>query len=159
MTDIDSSTDKLTIDLSMETIGKIDVLIEKGMYPDRFSFIESALQNQLAIHQSTFDDLEKKKSFAIGIVMYSASDLEKIVAENKKLDIKVIGRLTIADNVSLELANRAINKITLAGVLHAIKEILPLLQSRRYTLFGHSYQNNYKALKSKPSTDNERAET
>ena len=53
----------------------------------------------------------------MGIVNYSAEDLEKTVAEGKKRIIKVIGRLSFSSNVTPELLERAIDKIIIAGIL------------------------------------------
>ena len=113
----DLTNERILIDLNPEITAKIDVLVEKGIYPDKKEFLERAVEAQLNIHIETFRELEKVQNFAMGIVNYSAEDLEKTVAEGKKRIIKVIGRLSFSSNVTPELLERAIDKIIIAGIL------------------------------------------
>ncbi|MHA1332047.1 MAG: hypothetical protein ACTSR2_13335, partial [Candidatus Hodarchaeales archaeon] len=76
-----------------------------------------------------------------GMVNYSAKELEKIVAQGKKKDIKVIGILSFSDNVTSELIERSIDKISLAGILRAPKNVLPVINSKRYTILGRKYDD------------------
>ena len=131
--------DHLAIEINAELTAKIDVLIAENLYETKLDFIEKAIQNQLDLHQATFEHYKKKKAFAIGFLTYNASELEKIVAQGKKLEVKVIGGLSISEDVSVELAERAISKISLAGILRAPDPLLPFLNKKRYTILGRSY--------------------
>ncbi|MHA2363590.1 MAG: hypothetical protein ACXAC7_06505 [Candidatus Hodarchaeales archaeon] len=135
----DFPQDRIEIEINAETTAKIDTLVEEGLYPDRLKFIETALQSQIGLHKATFEKYEKKKSFVIGYLTYSAKGLEKVVAEGKKLEIKVIGGLSIENNVSPELAEKAISKVSLAGILRAPPDVLPVLNSKRYSILGRPY--------------------
>ena len=140
--------DRILLEINAEITAKIDVLVEEGLYSSQAAFIEQAIESQLAIHQATFDKYEKKKVVAIGLFNYSAQELEKFVAENKKAEFKVIGILRFEDDITPELFDRAVAKINLAGRLHAPEDLLPLINERRYTLLGKPY-TQFRELNSK----------
>jgi len=129
----------ILIELNPEITAKIDVLVEKELYPDRKEFLERAVEAQLNIHTETFQELEKIQNFAMGIVNYSAEDLEKTIAEGKKRVIKVIGRLSFSSNVTPELIDRSIDKIIIAGVLKGPSNIQQILNTKRYSILGSKY--------------------
>ena len=127
---------EIKISLKPEVVGKIDLLIENGLYKDKISFLENAINQMLVTHQATIDNFKVKNDFIIGIVNYSAKELERCVADGKKLHIKVIGGLKIDDNVSPELADRAIEKINMAGIFHAPDPIKKVLANKQFSLLG-----------------------
>ena len=134
MTDVVQN--KILIELEAEILGKIDLLIENEIYSDRISFLKTAINQLLTLHSDTINDFKVKNDFVIGYVHYSHKDLEKIVADGKKLNIRVIGGISFANDVSPELATSAIDKINLAGILRAPPAIKTILGPKRYTLLG-----------------------
>lgn len=139
MSDEPTFQDNLVVEFNAETIAKIDVLVEENLYPNRESFVEQAIRAQLNLHSSTFEGYEKKNNFVIGIVSYNAKELEKIAAQGKKLEIKVIGALRFAKDVTPELVERTVGDIYLSGILKAPNAVLPAINERRYTITGRSY--------------------
>lgn len=137
-------TDRLLIELNLPLAAKIDVLIEKGYYRDRTAFLEKAVEAQLNLHEETFQELKTKGDFAIGIINYSVKDLEKVAAEGKMLNIRVIGKLSFSNDVTPELIERTVSKINLTGILGAPDHILPLLNERRYSILGRKYDPSKK---------------
>jgi Arc/MetJ-type ribon-helix-helix transcriptional regulator len=129
------------MEINAELAAKIDVLIEKEYYPDRAEFIEKAIEAQLNLHVETFQELERQHSFVMGFVNYSRKELEKIAGSGKKIDLKVIGRLSFSNDVTPELIERTISKINMAGILKAPKTLLPLLNGRRYSILGNKYDS------------------
>ena len=128
---------KIELDLDPEVIGKIDLLIESGLYQDRIAFLKNAIDQLLDIHQATIMNFNKKKGFAIGIIKYSSKDLEKLVAENKKLDIRVIGEFILDEDVSPDLADRVIIKFIMAGVFRASLGVKKVLENKQFSLLGN----------------------
>jgi Arc/MetJ-type ribon-helix-helix transcriptional regulator len=137
----DIPPDRIHVEINAEITAKIDALIEEELYPDRAAFIEQAIQNQLRTHQTTFDKYKKQKSTVIGMLSYSAEELEKIIAKGKRLEIRTIGILRFSDDVTPELFDKAVAKINLAGRLWAPDSILPMINERRYTLLGKPYRS------------------
>ena len=138
--------DRIIIDLEPEFIGKIDLLVEKGLYESRTDFIEKSILSQLSAHTSTIEEYQKKYNTVIGILSYSREELEKVVKEGKKLHIKVIGALRIGNDVTPELANQAIKEINLAGIFRAQNEVKQILAPKRFTLLGNPYKFDRKQL-------------
>jgi hypothetical protein len=132
-------TDRLLIELNLPLAAKIDVLIEKGYYKDRTVFLEKAVEAQLNLHEVTFQELKRKGDFAIGIINYSVKDLEKVAAEGKMLNMRVIGKLSFSNDVTPELIDRTVSQINLTGILRAPDHLLPLLNERRYSILGRKY--------------------
>lgn len=76
--------------------------------------------------------------------------MEKIVAEGKKLTIRVIGGLSFDNDISPELADRVIEKINMAGIFRASFEVKKALEHKKYTLLG-----NHSKLLLKEPDDNQ----
>ena len=149
----DYSNVHILVEINAEVTAKIDVLVEKELYPNRAVFLEKAIEAQLSLHDATFQELVKKKNFIIGWANYSAKELEAIAANGKKLEIKVLGGLTFSKDVTPELVDRSIDKINLAGILKAPKDVLPVLNDRRFTILGNKYEE-FKRLRTEKD-DNE----
>lgn len=139
--------DRVILELNAEITAKIDVLIEKELYPHRTDFLEKAIESQLNLHEATFQDLVKEKNLIIGLAHYSAKELEAVAAKGKKLEIKVLGGLTFSEDVTPILVERSIAKINLAGILKAPTEVKSVLNAKRYTILGQKY-SEFKRLES-----------
>ncbi|MFX0151913.1 MAG: hypothetical protein ACFFAJ_14080 [Candidatus Hodarchaeota archaeon] len=135
----ENQTNRLLIELNLSLAAKIDVLIEKEYYKDRIAFLEKAVEAQLNLHDETFQELERKGNYVLGIINYSAKDLEKVAAEGKMLNIRVVGTISFSKDVSPELINRTVSQINLTGVLRAPDNLLPVLNERRYSILGRKY--------------------
>lgn len=131
---------EIRIKLSPETIGKIDVLIESELYKDRINFLENAINQLLEVHQTTINNYNIKNGYVLGIVKYSSKELEKYVADGKKLHIKVIGGLVFDNDVSPELIDKTIEKINIAGILRANDSIKIALENKSFSLLGRRKQ-------------------
>ncbi len=67
------------------------------------------------------------KVWVVGTASYSRSDLEKTLAEGKRLNIEVVGICNFADDVTPDLADRAVNHLRIVGQLNAspaVREVL-----------------------------------
>ncbi|MFX0173040.1 MAG: hypothetical protein ACFE9L_14100 [Candidatus Hodarchaeota archaeon] len=135
----ENQTNRLLIELNLSLAAKIDVLVEKEYYKDRAAFLEKAVEAQLNLHDETFQKLERKGNYAIGIIHYSANDLEKVAAEGKKLNIRIIGGVSFSKDVTPELLKKTVSQINLTGYLRAPNNLLPILNERRYSILGRKY--------------------
>lgn len=76
---------------------------------------------------SPVTQLSTEKTQVVGAVNYARKDLEKVLAEDKRLHINVIGICHIADDVDADLAARAIEYFHIVGKLvasNAVREVL-----------------------------------
>ena len=118
-----AETEKITINMNVVDLGKVDLLVEQGFYSNRTDFIKTSIRNQLTSHSSVIEDVITVKSYEIGVNYYDRKSLEGFLEQNKLLDIKVVGMLVLKDDIDVELARNTINSIKVLGVFRASKEL------------------------------------
>jgi len=114
-----SKTEKITVNLSVVDLGKIDLLVQEGFYSNRTDFVRTAIRNQMSKHQNELNNAVKRWSGGVGIMGCSRQELEKAIARGEKLTYAVIGMLVIEKDVTPELALQAIQSIRVWGILKA----------------------------------------
>jgi Arc/MetJ-type ribon-helix-helix transcriptional regulator len=125
-----AETEKITINLSVVDLGQVDLLVEQGFYANRSDFIRSAIRSQLNTHVDTVQQAVVRRQFVLGITDYDRRDLEFERANGEKLDIKVVGMVHIADDVTPELALDTIQSLKVFGVLKASAAVKEALAER-----------------------------
>src|SRR5262245_52201371 len=84
-------TEKITINLGVVDLGKVDLLVEEGFYANRTDFIRTAIRNQLVRHDDDVKQSSTRKALAVGVLGFGRAELEEIRAAGEKLKIAVIG--------------------------------------------------------------------
>lgn len=125
-----TDTEKITINLSVVDLGQVDLLVEQGFYSNRSDLIRTAIRNQLNAHAEAVQQTVVRKELAIGVLGYSRADLEVKRANGEKLDIRAVGMVHIADNVTPELARGTIQSLRVYGVLRASAAVKDALADR-----------------------------
>jgi Arc/MetJ-type ribon-helix-helix transcriptional regulator len=123
-------TEKITINISVVDLGRIDLLVEQGFYSTRTDFIRTAIRNHLSTHASTIEDTVTRKSYIVGALIYNRTDFEKYLKRNEQVDIRLVGMLFITNDVTPELAKATIKSIKVLGVLRASDEVKEALADR-----------------------------
>jgi len=111
-------------------LGNVDLLVQDGFYSNRTDFIRTAIRNQLAAHSEQAKKSIRRQTLELGLRQYTKADLETVVAGGARLNIKVLGLVTISRDVSPSLALAAIESITVLGALHASPEVKAALGDR-----------------------------
>ena len=124
-------SEKITINLGFVDLGHIDLLVEEGFYSNRTDFIRTAIRNQLARHEEALKKTISRRNLDLGLRHYSRADLEEVVRRGERLDIIVLGLASIADDVTPELAQRAISSIQVLGALRASPAVRTALDDRK----------------------------
>ena len=122
-----SETEKITINMSVVDLGKIDLLVQEGFYQNRTDFIRTAIRVQLDKHEPEVKDSVVRHSYGVGIFVFDRKSLEKALAKGEKRSYHVIGTLILEKDISPELADQVIESIKVRGVFRAsdaVKEIL-----------------------------------
>jgi Arc/MetJ-type ribon-helix-helix transcriptional regulator len=122
--------EKITINIGCVDLGQIDLLVQEGFYANRTDLIRTAIRNQLATHGDAVRDVVSRKTLVLGIQHYSAADLEAVKARGEKLQIKVLGLASIADDVTPKLALATVESLTVLGALHASPAVKAALRER-----------------------------
>ena len=123
-------SEKLTLNLGFVDLGNIDLLVRDGFFANRSDFIRTAIRNQIATHAEAARKAATRLTLDFGIRTFSRSDLEAVKASGERLQIKVLGLASIADDVSPELAEATIATITVLGAFHAPADVKAALAGR-----------------------------
>lgn len=125
-----SDTEKITVNIGIVDLGRIDLLVQEGFYASRADFIRTAIRNQLERQKSAVDSISTRKSMVIGTLGYSRSDLEKKRENNEMVNVKVIGLFILSDDVTPDLALDTIQSVTVRGVFKAPDDVKDALEDR-----------------------------
>src|SRR3712207_3227558 len=125
-----SETEKITINLGLVDLGQIDLLVQEGFYSNRTDFIRTAIRNQLTTHAEAVRQTVARRTLVLGLENYTRRDLEAVRESKERLEIKVLGLATIADDVSPELAAETIESIVVLGALRASPAVKAALKDR-----------------------------
>jgi Arc/MetJ-type ribon-helix-helix transcriptional regulator len=128
-----SEMEKITINLGLVDLGQVDLLVQEGFYSNRTDFIRTAIRNQISTHADTVRETVARKTMVLGLQNYTREDLEVVQAANEKLEVKVLGLATIADDVTPELALATIESITVLGAFRASLAVKKALAGRIQT--------------------------
>ena len=116
-------SEKITINMSAVDLGKIDLLVEEGLYSNRTDLIRTAIRNQLDKHNIEIQQSVVRHAFGLGMFHYDRSDFEKIKASGKKLEISIIGMLDLSHNITPELADEVVGSVQVRGMFQAVRKL------------------------------------
>ena len=123
-------SEKLTLNLGYVDLGHIDLMVRDGFYSNRSDFIRTAIRNQIAAHADAAKQAASRLTLELGLRNFTRRDLEAAQSAGQKLNIRVLGLATIADDVTPDLARASIESITVLGALHASAEVKSALADR-----------------------------
>lgn len=123
-------TEKITVNVGIIDLGRIDLLVQEGFYASRADFIRTAIRNQLEHQRNVVDSISSRKSMVIGTLSYNRSELEKKRENNEMINVKVIGLFILADDVTPSLALDTIQSVTVRGVFKAPDDVKHALEER-----------------------------
>ena len=125
-----SELEKITINMPPVDLGQIDLLVREGFYQNRTDFIRTAIRNQLNTHAEAVRQTVVRKELVLGLQHYSRRDLEAIRDAGEKLEIRVLGLASIADDVPPELARESIASVSVLGAFRASAAVKAALSDR-----------------------------
>ena len=123
-------SEKITINLGYVDLGRIDLLVQEGFYSNRTDLIRTAIRNQLERHADAADRSVQRQGLDLGLRHYGREELEAARDAGLRLDIRVLGLASIAQDVTPELARAAIGSVVVLGALHASPAVKAALADR-----------------------------
>lgn len=123
-------SEKVTINMNVVDLGKVDLLVQEGVYSNRTDFIRTAIRNLLDKHSFEIQQTVSRHSFVIGVLLYNHIDLEKYRKKNEKMNIKVIGVLSLDKDIPVDLALNVIESLQVRGVFNASQAVKDALADR-----------------------------
>ena len=123
-------SEKITINLGYVDLGSIDLLVKESVFANRTDFIRTAIRNELARHDDIARQIKTREMPSLGISHLSRSDLEASLEAGEMLELRVLGLLSISDDVDGELARSTIRSISVLGAFHAPAQVKAALADR-----------------------------
>jgi Arc/MetJ-type ribon-helix-helix transcriptional regulator len=123
-------SEKVTINLGLVDLGKVDLLVQEGFYSSRTDFIRTAIRNHLASHEEALRQAITRKAIALGLVDFTRAELEAVKKSGRKLRIQVVGLARIAEDVTPALALATIESVAVLGAFQASAAVRAALADR-----------------------------
>jgi len=123
-------TEKITINLGLVDLGQIDLLVREGFYSNRTDFIRTAIRNQLASRAGAVEQSVARRTLVLGHEHFGRDRLERLRATREMVEIRVIGLVTIGQEVSPELALATIAAVEVLGAFRASAAVKAVLAPR-----------------------------
>ena len=123
-------SEKVTINLGFVDLGHIDLLVAEGFYGNRTDFIRTAIRNQLSAQAEAVRQVVARKMLVLGLQRFGRAELEAVQAAGERLDIRVLGLVTIEPDVTPALAQATIASLSVLGAFQASADIKAALADR-----------------------------
>lgn len=123
-------SEKITINMSAVDLGKVDLLVQEGLYSNRTDFIRTSIRAQLEKHSLEIQQSIARHAYVIGVLSYDRGDLEKWKAQGEKRKISVLGLLHLHDDISPALALDVIESLQVQGIFIASEMVKTALLDR-----------------------------
>ena len=125
-----ADTEKITINMSAVDLGKVDLLVQEGLYSNRTDFIRTAIRSQLDKHNFEIQQSVTRNSYVIGVLVFDRSDLEKYKQKGEKVKWTIVGLLHLSNDITPELALEVIESIQVRGIFQASTQVKAALADR-----------------------------
>lgn len=125
-----AETEKITLNMSVVDLGKVDLLVREGFYQNRTDFLRAAIRAQLDKHEPEVRDTIIRNAFVIGVYVSSRKGLEAKLAKGERVNYNIIGMLIIENDVTPELAKQTIESVRVFGVFRARQAVKDALADR-----------------------------
>jgi Arc/MetJ-type ribon-helix-helix transcriptional regulator len=123
-------SEKITINVGLVDLGQIDLLVDEGFFANRTDFIRTAIRRQLDDRSGAVDRTVARRELTLGSEHYSRHDLEALRDEGRRIEVRVLGLASIAEDVSPELALATIARVEVLGAFRAPQAVKTALASR-----------------------------
>jgi Arc/MetJ-type ribon-helix-helix transcriptional regulator len=123
MAEVEKS-EKITINIGLVDLGQIDLLVDEGFYANRTDFIRTASR------AAAVNDTVERRALTLGTQHLTRRDLEALQEAGRRIELRVLGLATIADDVSPELALATIESVEVLGAFRAPRAVKAALASR-----------------------------
>jgi Arc/MetJ-type ribon-helix-helix transcriptional regulator len=123
-------TEKITINMPAVDLGKIDLLVQEGLYSNRTDFIRTAIRAQMEKHTFEIQQSVSRHSYVIGALTFNRADFEKRKESNEKLKLAIVGLLHLEDDISPDLADEVVESIQVRGILIASDAVKAAIADR-----------------------------
>lgn len=111
----DNETEKITINVVPVDLGKMDLLVDQGMFASRSDLIRTAIRRLLDEHSAVVSDEITRRFLNIGVFVLSQKELAAMQQKGERLRIRTIGRLILRADVQPDTADAVIEDVLVKG--------------------------------------------
>ncbi len=136
----DKNYEKITVNLPVVDVGKIDYIVDQGHYNSRAEFVRISVKNEIGKNAYEFEsvrsmqsDKDKRVYAGIGSISISRSYLEECLQEVRKVKIFVIGHIRFGNNVDVDLVEKTVKSFRAYGIRRGPPGVIDYLSSLKYT--------------------------
>lgn len=122
--------EKITINLGLVDLGRIDLLVAEGFFTNRTDFIRTAIRNQLTANSSAIDETVTRRTLVLGTERFTTARLERLREAGEVIQIRVLGLASIDDDVPADLAVATISSVEVLGAFRASAAVKAALGAR-----------------------------
>ena len=122
--------EKITINLGLVDLGRIDLLVAEGFFTNRTDFIRTAIRNQLMADADAISRTVTRRTLVLGTESFSRARLESLRTAGEMIDIRVLGLASIDHDVPVELATATIASVEVLGAFRASPAVKAALAGR-----------------------------
>ena len=124
---MDGSSEKVSVNMNVGTLSRIDLLVDLGYYSNRSDFINQAVRQALDQKQSVIENealrrRESNEDWFIGIYVFTEDQLLSAKAKGKKIKVSGYG-VVVIDKKLDDLALEVIESIDIKGKIIASPRI------------------------------------
>jgi Arc/MetJ-type ribon-helix-helix transcriptional regulator len=123
-------TEKITINIGLVDLGEIDLLVGEGFFANRTDFIRTAIRRQLEARSEAVKETVERRTLALGTVRLDRAQLEKLRADGRTVELRVLGLGVVDDDVTPELALATIESVEVLGAFRASRAVKAALADR-----------------------------
>jgi Arc/MetJ-type ribon-helix-helix transcriptional regulator len=122
--------EKLTINLTPVDLGKIELLVDQGFYSNRAEFIRVAIRDEIGKHADTVRETAARETLTVGAMLISRDALERHREAGRRIALRVVGFLSVTEDVTPELAAEVIESVKVRGIFRASPAVKAALSDR-----------------------------
>jgi Arc/MetJ-type ribon-helix-helix transcriptional regulator len=126
----DNETEKLTINVVPVDLGKMDLLVDQGMFASRSDLIRTAIRRLLDENAAVVNGEMTRRFLNIGVVVLSQKHLASMQKKGERLKIRTIGRLVLRADVTPETADAVIEEVLVKGSIKMSPEVRERIADR-----------------------------
>lgn len=123
-----ASQEKVTVNLTAVDLGRLEVLVDQGLYSSRSDAIRTSVRRVLEHHAATVASVVSEEGLRVGSLALDRKALEDLVASGGRFDGGVVGSLRITEDVTPELALSAVSRVVVYGVARIPPPVLEALK-------------------------------
>lgn len=123
-----SAQEKLTLNLTAVDLGRLELLVDQGLFSSRSDAIRTAVRRVLEHHAATIASVVSEQGLRVGSLMLDRRMLEELVASGGRFDGGVVGSLLIAADVTADLARAAVSRVVVYGSARIPSPVFEALQ-------------------------------